>query len=406
MARSLRRSFLGALRGRRNSHQDSATPAPRKSEGASLVWCHSTTVTQAAAFAELILRLSDDLRMVEYAVTTPDAEVAATLKTMLPEDVFVRHLPRDDDDFVNEIKPDLVIWTNPSEHAATLAELSNRNVPMILTDARIPQNRPLSQLIPGAQRTLLSRFDHILAADEETERWIVSHSIAPEAVEVLGEMQEGTIALHCNEAERDTLAQLLAARPVWLAACCTQEEEDIVLAAHRQALRVSHRLLLILVPDDGESGPRIMENFEAVGLNTVCRSTGGEPDDDRQVYVADTDGEMGLWYRLAPISFLGRSLAPGRGAINPYEPAALGSAILHGPNTGIHTPAFERLTAAGAARLVKDDKELAKAVQDLLAPDQAAAMAHGAWIVTSGGSQIIDRLAEMVAETLDAERQE
>lgn len=406
MARSLRRSFLGALRGRRNRHRDAPLPAPTKSEGASLVWCHSTTVTQAAAFAELILRLADDLRMVEYAVTTPDADVAATLRGMLPEDVFVRHLPPDDDDFVDEIEPDLVIWTTPAEHAATLAELSDRGVPMILTDARIPQNRPLSQLIPGAQRTLLRRFKHIIAADEEAGRWIASHSVPDEAIEVLGEMQEGTIALPCNEAERDTLAQLLAARPVWLAARCTREEEDIVLAAHRQALRVSHRLLLILVPEDETAGPRLVEAFEAAGLNAAYRSGGGEPGDDHHVYIADTDGEMGLWYRLAPISFLGRSLVPGKGAINPYEPAALGSAILHGPNTGVHSPAFERLTAAGAARLIKDEKELAAAVQDLLAPDQAAAMAHGAWVVTSGGSQIIDRLAEMVAEELGAERQE
>jgi 3-deoxy-D-manno-octulosonic-acid transferase len=117
--------------------------------------------------------------------------------------------------------------------------------------------------------------------------------------------------------------------------------------------------------------------------------------------VADVPGEAGLWYRLAPITFLGGSLLRGGQGHDPCEPAALGSAILTGPDTGATGESFQRFLAAGAARTAGSAEALGEAVADLLAPDRAAEMARRAWEITSAGSDLTDRVIELVTQSLD-----
>ena len=126
------------------------------------------------------------------------------------------------------------------------------------------------------------------------------------------------------------------------------------------------------------------------------------PDETTQVILADTAGELGLWYRIAPITFMGGSLCEGAHGSDPNEPAAHGSAIIHGPNVRAYQPAYSRFAEAGAARGVRDADTLAQAVQSIIPPDRSAAMAHAAWDVATQGAAMMDRLVALVGETLDA----
>ena len=130
------------------------------------------------------------------------------------------------------------------------------------------------------------------------------------------------------------------------------------------------------------------------------RSEGAEPDAICEIYIADTLGEMGLWYRVAPLTFLGGSLTE-IGGHNPYEPAALGSALLHGPYTANAQDIYERLDEAGAAKMVRDTQQLGEAVKELLEPHRAAAMAHAAWEVSSQGAQAMERAFAEINTALD-----
>jgi 3-deoxy-D-manno-octulosonic-acid transferase len=118
------------------------------------------------------------------------------------------------------------------------------------------------------------------------------------------------------------------------------------------------------------------------------------------VYLADSLGELGLWYRLAPISFLGGSLVD-IGGHNPFEPAGLGSAILYGPYVSNFTDIFDRLQAVDAARQVRDSESLARAVDELMNPERAAAMANAAWEVSSTGAAVTDRALNAILERLE-----
>jgi 3-deoxy-D-manno-octulosonic-acid transferase len=112
--------------------------------------------------------------------------------------------------------------------------------------------------------------------------------------------------------------------------------------------------------------------------------------------------ELGLWYRIAPLSFLGSSLASGQHGLDPLQAAGLGTAILYGPNVRNYMPSYTRLAAAGAARIVNDTRALGVAVAQLISPDHAASMAMSGWDVVSQGTDVTDRITELVAIALDA----
>jgi 3-deoxy-D-manno-octulosonic-acid transferase len=278
--------------------------------------------------------------------------------------------------------------------ALLLSEASDRWIAMMMVDARAPflaDNRP--SLWPGLVPELLGRFGTIVALDEDAARRFRKRGASDSAVRVEGRMAEGSRALPCTEAERAALVRQFQARPVWLAASVPEAEEAAVIAAHRAALRMAHRLLLIFVPERPERGDALARLLEAQESWRVARRAADEePDAEVEVYIADGPSELGLWYRLAPVTFLGGSLYGGGSRRDPFEAAALGSAILHGRNPGHWTTGFLRLAEARASRPVGGTAELADGLIDLLAPDRAARLAQGAWAACSAGAEVTDRI--------------
>ena len=158
--------------------------------------------------------------------------------------------------------------------------------------------------------------------------------------------------------------------------------------------------MLIIAPRHPERGPEIAALLREDGWKVDLRSESIDPSSDTDIYVADTLGEMGLWYRLAPVSFVGGSLVD-IGGHNPFEPAALGSAIVHGPHVSNAQETYEVLADAGATREVQNSDDLADAVVELLEPQKAALMAHAAWEVSSSGAQASDNALNIIQVMLD-----
>jgi 3-deoxy-D-manno-octulosonic-acid transferase len=147
-------------------------------------------------------------------------------------------------------------------------------------------------------------------------------------------------------------------------------------------------------------GDAVAEMLRGRGFAVAQRSKGEALDADTEVYLADTLGEMGLWYRIAPVSFVGGSLV-AVGGHNPFEPALLGSAILHGPFVRNFAEAYARFGEAGAAIRVRDGGELARALLRTMAPDRAAEMAAAAWGTVSEGAEVTDTVIAAVAGFID-----
>ncbi len=366
-----------------------------------LVWLHACTETQAIAFAELILRLSEDRGDLWFLITTQSPHVKSHLDqhlkiTALPQ-TFVLLFSGDDARIASHWRPDVCIWTGGSSLPSLLSEIARHAEVMLLADAEAIGTGPA---IPGLRRSVLSYFDRAFAIDEENRMRMLAMYPDEDRIEAPGPLREGACPPPCNDSEREDMACALAARPSWLAALCAAEEFEAVLKAHERALRSSHRLLLVICPAREEDGLRIKALAEARGLVAGLRSDGDDPEQEHQVYIADFPEEIGLWYRVVPVCFIGQTLAAGQ-APQILPPAALGSALIYGPLIHSARALTDQLEERGASLRVKNPRALAEAVVLLLAPDKAARMAHNAWEAVTEGAVVLDRLVEIAGSVLD-----
>lgn len=371
-----------------------------------LIWFHAASVGESVALLELIRQLRDDRGDLSVLVTTGTVTSAAVMADRLPDGAFHQFLPLDARPFVRGFldhwRPDVAVWTESELWPTLICETRARGIPMVLLNARMSKaSHDRWRFLRGMARSLLQRFDRALVQDSLTEIYLRRLGLPVERMEVTGTLKEGAAALPVKSSELETMRAEIGGRPVWVAASTHPDEEVKVLEAHRIALRTNPRLLLILVPRHPNRGDEVAALLDAGGWAYTRRSTGEGPEAEAPVYLADTMGELGLWYRLAPVSFVGGSWEP-IGGHNPFEPAALGSAILHGPYVTNFVDIYQRLTEARAARLVSAPQTLAEAVDDLLSPERAAAMAHAAWEVVSAGADVTERAKTVLLDMLDA----
>ena len=367
-----------------------------------LIWMHAPGPGSLRGLLELARRLREEdghpvlltsgLEVPEQAGLTrigPPAETQAAVRA-----------------FLDYWRPDMGVLSDGELRPLLLDEGARRHVPMILVDGQKPC-LPGGQgtLWPGVIRRSLGQLDRVFAVDDTAARLFRRKGADPDRVRTEGRMEDGSSVLPCTEAERAALVRQFQTRPVWLAAGLPETEDAALIGAHRAALRLAHRLLLIIVPDPPERADALARQIEAAeGWTVARRSADEEPDEETEVFLADVPSEMGLWYRLAPITYLGGSLYGTGSRRDPFEAAALGSAILHGPQTGDWRAAMARLTEARATRPVSSPVDLAEGLADLLSPDRAARLAQAAWAVTSAGAEVTDRVVLLVRELMEAAR--
>lgn len=335
-----------------------------------LIWCHAVGLGEVLALRGLIEAMAGRAPEASFLVTSSaraSGEVFAkappprTLHQFLPLD-----LPGPVARFLDHWQPDLSIWAEQDLWPRLVVETARRGVPLALVNARMGARAFGGRArARGLYRDLYARFALIEAQDAGTAGHLTA--LGATGVRVGAPLKAAAPPLPCDAGELARLRGLLAGRRVWLAAASHPGDEAVALAAHRQVLAADPAALLILAPRD----PR---RDLATDLPMTRRSAGQGP--DAAVWVADTFGEMGLWYRLAPAALIGGGF--GIGGHNPWEAAALGCAILHGPGVGNFAGDYARLQAAGGAMAVADGPALAAALDDPGLPAMAQ-RAHAEW---------------------------
>lgn len=379
-----------------------STPGPRPA--GPLIWVHSPDPQNSAVTEELLYSLSDEVPEANVLVTAEDGVMLEIDPSFFQHAVPADHTV-DVRAFLDYWKPDVAIWLADHLRPILIHEASEAKIPLVMLDSGAAfRTSRRNRLFPGLTRTTLRRFDAIQCGDEATSIALISAGAKRDRVETIGALELASPVLPCNEAEWTTLAAMVATRPVWLAAMIDISELESILAAHGQAMRRSHRLLLIIVPGDLDQAPEFEQVIAEKNIAYSSRSSGGEPETELPVYLADTDGELGLWYRLAPVAFVGQTLTgTGNEVPDPFDAAALGSVVVHGPSTSPQDVAFQRLARAGASRKVSHGGELAHALETLLAPDRAAVMAHAAWQISSAGAEALEHAVATIARAISEE---
>lgn len=305
--------------------------------------------------------------------------------------------------FIFAHRPIAVLWIGGRLDQATLTPCHAVDLPVVVLDGTPQTLETMTRgWLPSRARVSLSKLHSVFVRDPEARQSFIEAGVSPETIQTSGSLDDTNAVLPYREDDRQELAQAFGTRPIWLAAAVKLQDLPMLCEAHRDAARRSHRLILIIAPQFADDGPKIAAYCKDAGLNSIRRAEGGEPEDSTQVYIADDEDGMGLWYRIAPITFLGGTF--GNGALDdPFHPAALGSVTIHGPAHGKYQHRFRQLMSVNATVPVTKKTALGEAVAYLLAVDKAAAKANAGWDITSRGAGAIALVAATLQELIDGE---
>lgn len=323
-------------------------------------------------------------------------------------------LPQPPDDIasarrlVAQLDPAAVVLTgivlSTALPVALIAACEEAGVPITLIAPRLPAEAPAAGRLwrPPRARNLLTRLSRVMVADRAARAEALRLGLAPARIQIAGPAAPPLPVLRCNMREHAALRPVIRSRQLWLAASLPLAEAPAVIAAQAHLLAAHHRALLMVAPARADEAEPIAALAEGAGLTVARREYDEEPSNDIQVLVAEDSSELGIWYRLAPVSFMGGTLRADEGEVtrHPFEPAGLGSAILHGPHVTRNAAEWRQLDAAGGARRVGNDMALRLAVGDLAAPDQAARLARAAWTVATEAAAVARRAADAILSDL------
>lgn len=382
----------------RLGHATAARPDGR------LIWFHAASVGESLSVLRLIEHMGHTDANWNFLITSGTATSGKVLSNRLPPRCQHQFAPLDSraavGRFLTHWRPDLAVFVESEFWPQMLGLTHAAGVPMALLNARISDRSMRGwKRFDRTARHLLGMFTLIHCQDRRTEANLhdlgLDHARAGRNLKSLS----GPLPHDADALAR--MHEALGARPLWLASSTHPGEDEIMLAAHARLLERWPDLLLILVPRHPERTPDIDALIAAAGLSATRRTTGALPDARTQIYLADTLGETGLWYRLSPITCLCGSFVPV-GGHNPYEPAHAGSALLHGPLHANFADTYGELRAAGASTEVEDASDLAEAVAGLLA-DPAALDSAQARIETFAHAQedALDALALDLSALID-----
>lgn len=362
LARRLKR---GKEDGARLTERYGRASAPRPR--GPLVWVHGASVGEMIAVLPLIERLrARGFRVLFTSGTLTSARLA---QARLPPDVSHQFVPLDSPLFLRRFlkhwRPDLVLLVESELWPNLILEVNARSTPLVLVNARMsPSSFANWQRVHGSVSALLARVDLCLAqGPEDGERL---RQLGAPRVTVTGNLKFDAPPPPVDIAAFDALRLATAGRVVFVAASTHPGEEEIVIEAHQRLAKELPNLLTVIAPRHPERGTAVVQLATAAGCPAVLRSDGYRPDKGTAIYVADTIGELGLFYRLGPVALLGGSLVR-RGGQNPIEPIKLDTAIVHGPHVTNFNALYARLDEAGGAALASDGRTLAAAIYMLLA---------------------------------------
>ncbi|MFV0514641.1 MAG: 3-deoxy-D-manno-octulosonic acid transferase [Jhaorihella sp.] len=368
-----------------------------------LIWAHASGPERLDALCEFAVRLRTQRPGVRVLATLDrdrcEAPVRSGCDLVL---CMTSDHPAAARPFLEHWRPDVVVWAGGNLMPNLINAASERGLPMVLLDigAEEVSNRR-HRWLPDLTRATLDRFDTILARDEAAAAAIRRIGLAPGKVSATARLRPGTSPPPCRETDLAAINRELGIRPIWLAAGVQAPEFEIVLAAHRDALRLVHRLLLVVAPADPDHADHLKRDLAATELRFADWRPGDPIGEETQMIVSSDPADLGLWYRIAPLSLSGSTFVHGPGGRSPFEAAALGAAVVHGPETRGFQTAFDSLAEAGAARKVADAGLLGRAVVDLVAPDRSARMALAGWRVATEGAELTDRVIDLVQDMLD-----
>ncbi len=369
-----------------------------------LVWVHGASVGESLSALPLIERVRTRWPGLHILMTTGTVTSARLMAERLPPGVLHQYVPVDLPGpvrrFLDHWRPALGIVIESEFWPNLLHGARDRGVELVLVNGRMSA-RSFAQWrrVRPTIAHLLNLFSIVLAQSREDLRHL--RALGAAHARRLGNLKFVAPSLAADRKDLAALRAALGRRPRWLAASTHPGEEEIVAEAHAALAATHPGLVTLLAPRHPDRGAQIAAILRARGLRVARRGAGEIVAPDTDIYLADTLGELGLWYRLAEVVLVGGSLVP-KGGQNILEPAKLNCAILCGPHTMNFLRVSKEMAEAGALRTVTDAAGLAQAAGALLddAPARRAMIAAAADYAKSEAG-VLDDIVAALAPALD-----
>lgn len=373
-----------------------------------LLWLHAASVGEAQSALILIRALLKLYPKIHILVTTGTLTSAERMEDSLPERAFHQFVPLDHPDWVKQFldhwRPDLVLWMESELWPSMLLDIKARGIAMVLINARL-SNRSYRRwrLFRSSAYELLEAFHLVLAQTPlDAKRF---KKLGARNIIVSDNIKYSASALPYDEDDLIALKTAIMNRPFCVYASTHEGEEEMVIRIQNILEASNPEMLSIIVPRHPSRGQAIFELAQAHRMQSVLRGADKAlPDEDTQIYIADTMGELGLFYRLAEIVYIGRSLSKdGGGGHNPIEAAQLQCAILHGPYTQNLKEIYDDMEAHFASKRAQNEQQLAQAIHFLLEDPQARRLlVQNALNFSNAKSHVIDRVLDGLKPLIEA----
>jgi 3-deoxy-D-manno-octulosonic-acid transferase len=348
-------------------------PGRRRPEG-KLIWIHAASVGESQSMLAVVNALLERTDA-HVLVTTGTVTSAQMMEKRLPARALHQYYPVDHPQwvkaFLDHWHPDLALWTESELWPAMLQETRRRAIPAVLVNARL-SDRSFRRwkMLKSDVKELLETFGLVITqTDDDAKRY---RELGARDVVTGGNLKYSAAPLPVDVDDLKVLQQAVANRPLWLYASTHDGEEALACRIHARLKQKIPGLLTLIVPRHPARGESIRSLCEAASLKVRLRENHNLPQAEDDMYIADTLGELGLFYRLAPVACIGRSFShDGGGGHNPLEAAQLECAVISGPRVQNLAAIYDDMAGAGAAIIVKDENQFEAQLEKLLTVDAA-----------------------------------
>lgn len=361
-------SARGEKEDRARRHERMGAPQRPRPEG-KLVWLHGASVGEtlsALPLLECLLGLNPNLSVLVTSGTRTSADL---LQKRLPPRALHQYVPLDTPmfakRFVRHWRPDAVLWLESDLWPNLLGEVRKNGTPAALLNARLsPRSAETwKKNAPGWISEILSTFSLGLAQTEDEALRL--QTLGLQNARAVGNLKYTAPSLGVDQGQLGSFKTALGTRRAWVMASTHEGEEDIAARAHRDLRGQFPGLLTIIAPRHPARGDAVTAQLETRGYKVARRSKNEMPTPDTDIFLADTLGEMGLFYRLAPIACIGGSFLGGYGGHNPIEPAQCAAAVICGPDMRNFAAVADDLIRAGALFQIPEGDALPAALAAL-----------------------------------------
>ena len=347
-----------------------------------VVWMHAVGLGEVLALRPLIVGMQQVAPDLNFVITSTARSSADVLGQNLPANTVHQFLPLDGPTymakFLDHWQPCLSIWSEQDIWPGAIHDCAARDIPLAYVNGRMDNKSTAKRArLAGLYKKVFGLFDLITVQDEQTAENL--SSLGGRDVRVTGSLKPAAEPLSVDVGMLATLQVALEGRKVLVAASTHREDEAVLINAQRELVKRDPSWLLILAPRAPARGDEIVGALDQAGLTFTRRSKGGQPDPSHSVWIVDSFGELGLWYRLAAAAFVGGSYG-SLGGHNPWEAICLNLLVCHGPNVANFAKDYEVLDYSGASQPLPDDASSVPALVDFVVQSQTTQANVGALV--------------------------